>query len=92
MTDGTIREERLIMNRQEQRALREIEKNLTVDDPGLAELLRTYGKSRWARMYRYAGWIAVPLALLGFVLGDALILLTAGLVASGAALLGRYSP
>lgn len=69
------------MNRQEQRALREIEKNLTSEDPALAELLRTYGKSRWSRMYRYAAWIAVPLGLLGLLLGNVLLLATAGVLA-----------
>jgi DUF3040 family protein len=78
------------MNRQEQRALREIEKNLASEDPRLDDLLRTYGKSRWARIHRYAAWIAIPLAVLGFALGDVLLLVTAGLLASGAVLLGRY--
>ncbi|TQM36941.1 DUF3040 domain-containing protein [Pseudonocardia cypriaca] len=74
------------MNRQEQRALRAIERNLAVEDPRLAELLRTYGKSRWNRVAHYAGWIAVPFTLLGFVLGDGLLLLTAALLVTGAVL------
>ena len=78
------------MNRQEQRALRQIEKNLTIEDPGLAELLRTHGMSRWVRICRRAAWSAVSLALLGIVLGDAVLLVSTGLVASGAVLLGRY--
>jgi hypothetical protein len=72
------------MNRQEQRALRAIEKNLAVEDPRLAELLRTCGKDRWSRIGRCAAWIAVPFALLGFVLGDGVFLLTAALLVSGA--------
>jgi hypothetical protein len=75
------------MNRQEQRALRAIEKNLADEDPRLAELLSTYGKSRWSRIGRCAAWTAVPFALLGFVLGDGLFLLTAALLVSGAVLL-----
>jgi hypothetical protein len=74
------------MNRQEQRALRAIEKNLADEDPRLAELLRTYGTSRWGWIGRYAAWIAVPFALLGSVLGDGLLLLTAALLVSGAVL------
>jgi Protein of unknown function (DUF3040) len=74
------------MNRQEQRALRAIEKCLADEDPRLAELLRTYGKSRWSWVGRYAAWIAVPFALLGFVLGDGLFLLTAAFLVSGAVL------
>jgi hypothetical protein len=74
------------MNRQEQRALRAIEKNLATEDPGLAELLRTYGKDRWSRIGRYAGWIAVLFASLGFVLGDGMLLLIAALLVSGAVL------
>jgi hypothetical protein len=74
------------MNRQEQRALRAIEKSLADEDPRLAELLRTYGKSRWSWVGRYAAWIAIPFALLAFVLGDGLLLLTAALMVSGAVL------
>jgi hypothetical protein len=74
------------MNRQEQRALQAIEKSLADEDPRLAELLRTYGRSRWSWIGRYAAWIAVPFALLGFVLGDGLLLLTAALLVTGAVL------
>jgi hypothetical protein len=74
------------VNRQEQRVLREIEKNLTVEDPMLAELLRSSGKSRRSRIHRYAGWLAVLFALLGFALGDVVVLLTAAVLASGAVL------
>lgn len=74
------------MNRQEQRALREIEKNLASEDPGLDQLLRTYGNRRWARIDRYAAWLALLFALLGFALGDFLLLLTAVLLAGGAVL------
>ena len=84
------------MNRQEHRALRAIEKNLTIDDPKLAELLRASGESRRSRIHRYAAWIAVSFALLGFVLGDVMLLLTAGLVLAGGAVLTwaarRYDP
>jgi hypothetical protein len=76
------------MNRQEQRALRDIEKNLAIEDPKLAELLRASGRNRWSRIHRYALWIAVPFALLGFALGDVTLLVTAGLVVSGAAAIG----
>jgi hypothetical protein len=76
------------MNRQEQRALRAIEKSLADEDPRLAELLRTYGNSRWSWVGRYAAWIAIPFALLAFVLGDGLLLLTAALLVSGV-VLGR---
>jgi hypothetical protein len=73
------------VNRQEQRVLREIEKNLTVEDPVLAELLRSSGKSR-SRIHRYVGWLAVLFAVLGFASGDVVVLLTAALLASGAVL------
>jgi hypothetical protein len=89
------------MNRQEQRTLRAIEKNLTIDDPMLAELLRPSEGSRRSRLHWFAGLLAVPFMLLGFVLGDVILLLTAGLLAIGAVLawavqavrndeLGRY--
>jgi hypothetical protein len=74
------------MNRQEQRVLRAIEKSLADEDPRLAELLRTYGKSRWSWIGRSAGWTAVPFALMGFVLRDGLFLLTAAFLVSGAVL------
>jgi hypothetical protein len=74
------------VNRQEQRVLREIEKNLTVEDPVLAELLRSSGKSRRSRIHRYVGWLAVLFAVLGFASGDVVVLLTAALLASGAVL------
>jgi O-antigen ligase len=82
------------MNLQERRALRVIEKNLTVEDPVLAELLRLsegppQGRTRWfAREWirRLAGWLAVAFLLLGLGLGDAALLLTAVLLAGGAVL------
>ena len=74
------------MNRQEQRALRAIERNLADEDPRLDELLRTYGKSRWSRVGRHAAWIAVPFAFMGFLLGDGLFVLIAALLVSGAVL------
>ncbi len=80
------------MNPQERRALRAIEKNLTVEDPVLAELLRLsegppQGRTHWfARewIHRLAGWLAVVFLLLGLGLGDAVLLLTAVLLAGGA--------
>ena len=82
------------MNPQERRALRVIEKNLTVEDPVLAELLRLsegppQGRTDWfAREWirRLAGWLAVVFLLLGLGLGDAVLLLTAVLLAGGAVL------
>jgi hypothetical protein len=82
------------MNPQERRALRVIEKNLTVEDPVLAELLHlSEGPAqgwtkRFARewIHRFAGWLAVAFLLLGLGLADAVLLLTAGILAGGAVL------
>ena len=82
------------MNQQERRTLRAIEKNLTVEDPVLVELLRLsegppQGRTHWFAgewIHRLAGWLAVAFLLLGLALGDAALLLTAVLLAGGAAL------
>ncbi|GAA1294802.1 hypothetical protein GCM10009609_75260 [Pseudonocardia aurantiaca] len=82
------------MNSQERRALRAIEKNLTVEDPVLAELLRLSertprGWTHWFAgewIHRFAGWLAVAFLLLGLGLGDGVLLLTAGLLTGGAGL------
>jgi hypothetical protein len=74
------------MNRHEHRALRAIEKNLEADDPELAGLFRSSGSRRRRRMYWFAGSLAVPLLLLGFSSGDAVILLTGVLLAMAAVL------
>ena len=82
------------MNQQERRTLRAIEKNLTVEDPVLAELLRLsegppQGRTHWfvgEWIRRLAAWLAVAFLLLGLALGDAVLLLTAVLLAGGAVL------
>jgi hypothetical protein len=82
------------MNLQERRALRAIEKNLTVEDPVLAGLLRPsegppQGRTHWfARewIHRLAGCLAAVFLLLGLALGNAVLILTAMLLASGAVL------
>ena len=75
-------------NRQENRALRAIEKNLETNDPELAELLRSLGDGTEGegRAHRYAGWVAVPLLLLGLSAGDVVLLLTGVLLALWAVL------
>jgi hypothetical protein len=73
------------MNRQERRAPRAIEKNLSVEDPVMAELLCPSERRRPWR-HRSAGALAVLLMLLGLILGDALLMPTAGRLAVGAAL------
>jgi hypothetical protein len=72
------------MNHKEYRALRAIEKQLTVDDPVLAELLRRPVRRRRRWLYHFAGWLAIAFSVIGFALGDAVYLLIAGLLASGA--------
>ncbi|GHH40734.1 DUF3040 domain-containing protein [Lentzea cavernae] len=67
------------MNRREQRALREIEKNISIDDPRLAEELRSFGSDDGVRKRWYAGAGAVALLLVGANAGSSVILL-AGLV------------
>jgi hypothetical protein len=74
------------MNSQELRALRAIEKNLTVEDPVLAGLLRPSEGPPREWIHRFSGWLAVAFLLLGLGLGDAVLLLTAGLLAGGAVL------
>jgi len=74
------------LNRQENRALRAIEKSVKADDPELAELLRSFGGAAVRRLHRYAGWAAGPLLLLGIVLGDAVLLLTGVVLATWAVL------
>jgi hypothetical protein len=74
------------MNRQEHRALRAIEKNLTAEDPELAELLRPSERRSRRWIHRSAWGFAVLFLLLALVLGDALLMLTAALFAGGAAL------
>jgi hypothetical protein len=74
------------LNRQENRALRAIEKNVEADDPELAELLRSFGGVAVRRLHRYAGWAAGPLLLLGVVAGDAVLLLTGVVFATWAVL------
>jgi peptidoglycan/LPS O-acetylase OafA/YrhL len=74
------------VNRQEQRTLRAIEKNLAVDNPALAELLRSSGRRRRRWLHRSAGALAVLFMLLAVVLGDVVLMLTAGLLALGAVL------
>jgi len=64
------------MNRQENRALRAIEKSMKADDPELAELLRSFDGDAGRRIHRYAGWAAGPVLLLGISLGDVVLLLT----------------
>ncbi|RSM91451.1 DUF3040 domain-containing protein [Kibdelosporangium aridum] len=71
------------MNRQEQRALRAIEKNIKVDDPELAEKLRSFGGGVSGRTQWYAGSLAVVLILLGAGSGAAALLLTGVLIAIG---------
>jgi hypothetical protein len=71
------------LNRRERRALREIEEELTAEDPALAVLLRRSGLSRrdWIlrRVARAAIVVAAPLIVLGLFLSDA-ALLTSGLL------------
>lgn len=69
------------MNRKERRALHAIAKNLSLDDPSLADVLRpSRGMARrW--IHRFAGWLAVPLLFLGLSLGDPVLLLTGGILA-----------
>jgi hypothetical protein len=67
------------MNRQENRALRAIEKSMKADDPELPELLRSFDGDAGKRIHRYAGWAAGPVLLLGISLGD-VVLLMAGVV------------
>ena len=74
------------MNRQEQRALRAIEKNLSVEDPVLAELLGPSERRRRPWLHRSAGALAVLVMVLALVLGDVVLMLTAGLLAAGTAL------
>jgi hypothetical protein len=71
------------VNWQEHRRLRAIEKNLTTDDPRLAELL---GSPRGSRVRWLAGWLALPFVLLGFVQDEVITLLTVALPAVGAVL------
>ncbi|GAA3687712.1 hypothetical protein C8D88_1103 [Lentzea atacamensis] len=68
------------MNWQEHRTLRAIEKNLTIEDPRLAELL---GSPRGSRVQWLARWLALPFALLGFVPDEVTSLLTVALLAAG---------
>jgi ferric-dicitrate binding protein FerR (iron transport regulator) len=74
------------MNRQEQRALRAIEKSLSDDDPALAELLRPPEYRRRPWIHRSAAVLAVVFMLLAAVLGDVVLMLIAGLFAAGAAI------
>ena len=74
------------MNHKEQRALRAIEKRLTADDPALAELLRPSQKRLRPWIHRSAAILAVLFILLAAVLGDIVLMLTAGLLAAGAAI------
>jgi hypothetical protein len=74
------------MNRQEQRAARHREEPGR-RGPEAGRAAQHVRESRWSRIGRYAAWTAVPFALLGFVLGDGLFLLTAALLVSGAVLL-----
>ncbi|WP_394618913.1 DUF3040 domain-containing protein [Lentzea sp. JNUCC 0626] len=67
------------MNRREQRALRAIEKNIKLDDPELAEKLRTFGDDKSTRRKWYAAATAVVLMLIGANAGSPVLLLT-GLV------------
>ncbi|NKE55455.1 DUF3040 domain-containing protein [Lentzea sp. PSKA42] len=67
------------MNRREQRALRAIEKNIKIDDPELAEQLRSFGGGGSARRKWYAGALAVVLLLIGANTGSSVLLL-AGLL------------
>lgn len=67
------------MNRREQRALRAIEKNIRIDDPELAEQLRSFGGGAGARRKWYAGALAVVLLLIGANTGSSVLLL-AGLL------------
>jgi hypothetical protein len=67
------------VNRREQRALRAIEKNIRIDDPALAEQLRSFGGGGSARMRWYAGATAVALLLIGANTGSSVLLL-AGLL------------
>jgi hypothetical protein len=71
------------MNRHEQRVLRDIERSLAVEDPWLAELLGSLEvRSRAARgVQGLLDPLAVAFLLLGLVLGDGLVLLTAALLA-----------
>ncbi|MEV5721257.1 DUF3040 domain-containing protein [Amycolatopsis mediterranei] len=78
------------LDRREQRVLRAIEKSMEADDPELAEQLRSVGGDAVTRLYRYAGWTAGPLILLGIGMGDALTLLTGVLLATWA-VLGRIA-
>jgi hypothetical protein len=77
------------MNRHEQRVLRDIERSLTVEDPSLAELFGSaeLGSRSVRLMRRILTVLAVPFLLLGLVLGDGWVLLTAGLLAGGAVLI-----
>lgn len=81
------------MNRHEQRVLRDIERSLAIEDPSLAELFGSPELgSRSARLMQgILNVLAVPFLLLGLVLGDGLVLLTAGLLA-GSAQLDRGQP
>ena len=77
------------MNRQEHRTLRAIEKNLTDDDPMLAELLGSSGSSRAGRLPWFVAWLAGPFVLLGFVPGEVIPLLAGVFLAVGAFRHGR---
>jgi hypothetical protein len=61
------------LSRQERRALREIEELLAAEDPALAVLMRRTGQPRreWVlrRMTRLAFAVALPLIVLGLVIG-----------------------
>jgi hypothetical protein len=71
------------VNWQEHRRLRAIEKNLTTDDPRLAEL---FASSRGSRVRWLAGWLALPFVLLGLVPDELITLLTVALPALRAVL------
>ncbi|HEX6359266.1 DUF3040 domain-containing protein [Actinophytocola sp.] len=75
------------MNRQENRALRAIEKSIKADDPELAELLDSFAEDDSEnRTHRYVGIAAVPLLLLGISAGDVVLLMTGVLLAIWAVL------
>ncbi|GAA1272114.1 hypothetical protein GCM10009609_39060 [Pseudonocardia aurantiaca] len=73
----------MALSRRERRALREIEESLSAEDPALAVLMHTSGRTRRERVLRMimklALGVAVPLVVLGLFLSDA-GLLTSGLL------------
>jgi hypothetical protein len=78
----------MTLDRQDRRALRDIEEHLAAEDPGLAGLMRrTTRLDRWLR--RVTRWV-VSLAATLLVLG--LLLATLGLVVGGLLMLAILPP